>query len=133
MNVEELKKQYFSEGDLIKSQLEPLVSRIRSHCQIDQNGRVFITRDALSAKDKFILVVIARAVAAELEPSISAEVVVEELCRDTRLPSNQVRARGADAVKAKYVVSPRAGVYRAILHRMEKFLDGLGEGKGTRE
>jgi hypothetical protein len=125
MNVEELRKQYFSEGDLVKAQLEPLVSRIRAHCQIDQSGRVFITNQELSSRDKVILVVHARTVAAELESSISPDVLVDDLCRDTRLPSNQVRARGADAVRAKFVVSPRPGVYRAVLHRMEKFLDGI--------
>jgi hypothetical protein len=95
------------------------------HCEVDKSGQVLITNPKLSGRDKLLVVLIARAIAGELDSSISGDVTTAEIGRDTRLPANIVRARGADAVKAKLAVSPRPGVYRAVPHRIEKFLNDI--------
>ena len=126
MDVEQLRKQFFTDADVIKTRLEPLISKIRIHCEIDKTGQVLITNPKLSSRDKLVMVLIARAIAGELDSSISGDVTIAEIGRDTRLPANQIRARGTDAIKAKFAVSPRPGVYRAVPHRMEKFLIDFG-------
>jgi hypothetical protein len=61
-----------------------------------------------------------------MDSAISPEVSVLEISRFTGLPANQVRARGKDAIEEKFAQSPRSGVYRAMPHKIEAFLDSLG-------
>jgi hypothetical protein len=125
MNLEELRKQFFTDTDVLKTRLEPLVEKVRHHCEIDKTGQVAITNSGLSNRDKLVVVLIARAIAGELDPSISSDVTVAELAKFTRVPTNQLRARGQDAIKAKLAESTKPGVYRAAPHRIETFLNGI--------
>jgi hypothetical protein len=45
---------------------------------------------------------------------------------------HQVRARGKDAIEDKFAQSPRSGVYRALPHKIEAFLDALGTAQPKR-
>lgn len=125
MSIEELKKQFIVDEDVLKSRLEPVVAKALAHCRIDKSGRVEIRSTRLSGKDQVKLTLAARLIGAEMDPAISPEVSVAEIARATGLPANQVRARGKDAIEDKFAQSPRSGVYRALPHKVEEFLDGL--------
>lgn len=109
----------------LKSRLEPVVAKALAHCRIDKEGRVEIRGTGLSGKDQVKLTLAARVIGAEMDPSVSPEVSVAEISKATGLPPNQVRARGKDAIEDKFAQSPRSGIYRALPHKIEQFLDGL--------
>lgn len=127
MTLEELKKQFIVDEDILRERLEPVVSKALKHCRIDKNGQVLITNGKLSAKNRIKLVIAARAIAAQLDANIASEVTASELTKFTGLPANQVRARGSDAIKEKFAQSSRAGVYQAIAYKVEPFLDEISE------
>jgi hypothetical protein len=125
MNIEELRKQFIVDEDVLKVRLEPLVASALRHCRIDKNGQVLATSSNLSGRDQVKLVLAARAVAAQLDENIRAEVTVAEIEKYTGLPGNQVRARGKECIEEKFATSSGAGVYRAIPHKIEVFLENL--------
>lgn len=125
MNIEDLKRKFIVDDDVLKASLEPIVCKALNHCKIDKKGQVLITDSQLSTKDQVCLVLSARAIAAQLDASISADVTVTEIRTYTGLPANQVRARCNDAIKAKFAVAPAPGTYRAVPHKIETFLDGI--------
>jgi hypothetical protein len=124
-DIEELKKQFIVDENVLKSRLEPVVTKALLHCRIDKDGRVEIRNASLSTKEQVKLTLAARVIGSEMEPTISPEVSVSEISKFTGLPPNQVRARGRDAIEDKFAQSPRSGVYRAMPHKVEAFLDGL--------
>ena len=125
MSLEELKKQFFVDEDALKTRIEPVVAKALKHCRIDKNGQVLILDSSLSGKDKVRLTLAARAIAAQLDAQIPAEVKVTDIAKYTGLPANQIRARGKDAIEDKFAESPEAGVYRAFPHKIEEFLDSI--------
>lgn len=125
MSIDELKKRFIVEGDALKARLEPLIDKAVKHCLVDKNGQVRITRPKMPARDQVMLVLVARALASQLEPQISADVTVSEIAKYTGLPENQVRARGRDLIDGRLAESSSPGVYRALHHKVEDFLDGL--------
>jgi hypothetical protein len=131
MSIEDLKREFIVEDDVLEVRLEPLVSKALKHCRIDKKGQVLITDSKLSSKDQVRLVLCARAIGAQLDSLISREVTVAEIATYLRLPANQVRARCNDILKEKTAEVVRAGVYRADQHKIEPFLDSLAEGKPT--
>jgi hypothetical protein len=125
MNTEDLKRRFIADDDVLKARLEPVVDKALIHCKVDKKGQVLITNSNLSAKDRVCLVLAARAIAAQLDPTISQDVTVTDIGTYLGLPANQVRARGNDAIKAKFAESPVPGIYRAVPHKVEAFLDGI--------
>jgi hypothetical protein len=125
MNIEDLKKKFIVDDDVLKTRLEDIVEKALIHCKIDKKGQVLITNSKLSTKDRLCLVLSARAIAAQLDPSISADVTVTDIGTYLGLPTNQVRARGNDAIKAKFAEAPAPGIYRAVPHKIETFLDSI--------
>jgi hypothetical protein len=125
MNIEELKKGFFVEEDALKVRLEPVVMKVRDHCRIDKQGQVMVISSKLSTRDQLMLVLAARAIASQLDSTIAAEVSVPEIAKYTGLPTNQIRARGKDAIKMKFAESTKPGVYRAFPHKVEAFLDSI--------
>jgi hypothetical protein len=128
MSIEELKRQFIVDEDVLKTRLEPIVTKALAHCRIDKNGQVLITNPKLSGKEQLKLALAARAIGSQMDPSISAEVTVAEISKYTGLPENQVRARGKDAIADRFAQSPRSGVYRALPHKVESFLESLVTG-----
>jgi hypothetical protein len=124
-SIEELKKLFIVDENLLRSRLEPVVGKALAQCRIDKDGRVEIRNTKLSGKEQVKLTLAARAIASEMDTGISPEVSVLEISKFTGLPPNQVRARGKDVLEEKFAQSPRAGVYRAMPHKIEAFLDGL--------
>ena len=133
MNIEELKKQFILDEDVLKTRLEPLVTKALEHCRIDKSGQVLITSSKLSGRDQVKLVLAARAIAAQLDVKIHAEVSVAEIEKYTGLPRNQVRARGKECIEEKFAASPEVGVYRAVAHKIEAFLEGLSKGAKSKD
>jgi hypothetical protein len=125
MSIEELKKQFIVDEDVLRVRLEPIVTKALAHCRIDKNGQVEIKDTRLSGKEQVKLTLAARAIASEMDSAISAEVSVVEIAKFTGLPANQVRARGKDVIEDRFAQSPRSGVYRARPHKIEAFLDTL--------
>ncbi len=125
MNIEELKKQFIVDEDVLRARLEPIVTKALAHCQIDKNGQVDIKDRKLSGKEQVKLTLAARAIGSQMDPAISAEVSVDEIAKFTGLPANQVRARGKDVIEDRFAQAPRSGVYRAMPHKIEAFLDAL--------
>src|SRR6266852_3276128 len=114
MNIEELRKQFIVDEDVLKTRLEPLVASALRHCRIDKNGQVLITSSKLSGRDQVKLVLAARAIAAQLDGNIRAAVTIDEIEKYTGLPRDQVRARGKECIEEKFATSPGAGTYRAV-------------------
>jgi len=127
MTIEELKQKFIVADDVLKVRLEPIISKALKHCVIDKTGQVHVTDKRLSGKQQVMLTIAARAIASQLEPTISASVTVSEIAKYTGLPENQVRARGKDFINAKLAESPQRGVYRAVFHKVETFLDSIAE------
>lgn len=127
MSLDELKRQFIVDDDVLKARLEPILSKALSYCRIDKNGQVHITDSRLSGKNQVKLALAARAIAALLDEGFSCDVTAAEIAKFTGLPANQVRARGNDAINDKFAQSPKAGVYRAIPHKIEGFLDEISK------
>jgi hypothetical protein len=125
MSIEELKKQFLVDEDVLRERLEPLVEKALRHGKIDKQGQVLITNQSLSGKEQVMFVLSARAIGAQLDPGISVNVSASELGKFIRLPANQIRARSAQLIKSRLVESPERGVLRAIPHKVEGFLDSL--------
>jgi len=125
MSIEELRKQFIVDEDVLKARLEPIVTKALAHCQIDKNGQVDIKDKKLSGKEQIKLTLAARAIGSQLDPAIAAEVSVVEIAKFTGLPANQVRARGKDVIEDRFAQSTKSGVYRAMPHKIEAFLDTL--------
>jgi hypothetical protein len=125
MSIEELRKQFIVDENVLRARLEPIVTKALAHCRIDKNGQVEIKDIRLSGKEQVKLTLAARAIGSAMDPTISAEVSVVEIAKFTGLPPNQVRARGKDAIEERFAQSPRSGVYRAMPHKIEAFLDAL--------
>lgn len=134
MTIEELKRKFILDEDVVKARLEPLITKALVQCQMDKNGHVLIHDAKLPAKQQVMLVLAARLIASELDEKIAAEVSVGELAKYTGLPPNQIRARGNELIREKFALSSKAGVYRALPHKIEVFLDDLsGQQKRARE
>jgi len=129
MNIEELKKQFIVDDDVLKTRLEPIVRKALAHCRIDKKGQVLITDSKLSGGEQVRLTLAARAIGSQIDSTVPSEVTVPEIAKFTGLPANQVRARGKDAIKDKFAESPKAGTYRAMPHKIEAFLDSLSASK----
>jgi hypothetical protein len=132
MGIEELRKQFVVDQDVLKSRLEAIVTKALVYCRIDKHGRVEIRQTGLSGKDQVKLTLAARVIGAEMDPAIPPDVSAAEIAKLTGLPANQVRARAKDAIEDKFAESPRSGIYRALPHKIESFLDGLSSARTNR-
>jgi hypothetical protein len=126
MELEELRRKFIVDDDVLKTRLEPVVTRALDHCVIDKAGRVHITNRRLSGKQQVMLTLAARAIASQLDPNMSADVSIPEIKKFTGLPDNQIRARINDIVKERFAHSPKRGSYAANAHKVEAFLESLG-------
>lgn len=128
MSLEDLKRRFILEQDVLKSRLEAVVEKALPYCVTDQGGQVRLAAEGLPSKDQVMLVLAARTIASQLDPGISAEVNVAEISKFAGLPDNQVRARGNELIKARLAESTKPGVYKAVAHKVEGFLDSLARG-----
>ncbi len=127
MSLEELRRKFIVDQDVLKARLEPVVSKALNYCVCDKEGKVHILRRDLSGRNQTMLVLAARAIASQLDPKIAPQISVSEIAAYTGLPANQIRARGKELVEARFAESPERGTYRALFHRVEVFLDSMSE------
>jgi hypothetical protein len=133
MKIDELKKGFFVDDDALKERLESIVAKASAHCKIGKKGQVLIINVGLSSRDQVVLVLVARTIASQLDSTVAADVTVSEIREYTGLPANHARARASDAIEAKFAQSTGRGVYRALPHKLEAFLDGLSVGNKVRK
>ena len=126
MSIEELKKQFIVDDDVLKKRLESIGTKALEHCVVDKKGAVHFNNPKLTAKEKFQLTLAARAIASQMDSGLKAEVSVAELCANG-IPKEQVYARAADLINEKYATSPKKGYYAAVPHKVEAMLDSIGK------
>ena len=126
MSIDELKKQFLVDEDVVKERIENLLTKVLPHCVVDKKGTVHINDSKMSGPNKFKLVLCARYLASQLDAKISSAVPIADVETSTGLPASQVRARAKDAVDCKFAETDSQGVYRAKPHKIEAFLDSLG-------
>jgi hypothetical protein len=125
MSIEELKKKFIVDDDVLKNRLEEITTKALEHCVLDKKGNVHLNNPKLNAKEKLSVILAARAIASQMDSTIKNEVSVDELCVNSGLPRNQVHARAADLIKDKSVTSPKTGFYAAVPHKVETMLDSV--------
>lgn len=125
MSLDELKKKFIVSDDILKSRIESLIEKALNHCAVTNTGLVHITDNALPARDKIKLVLVARALASQLDSQFSAEVSVPELVQSTGIEPKQLSARINEVVKERFASTTARGVYTANPHKIESYLDSL--------
>lgn len=125
MSLDELKKKFIVSDDILKSRIESLIEKALSHCAVTKNGLVHIADNRLPARDKIKLVLVARALASQLDPQFSAEVSVSDLVRSTGIEPKQLSARINEVVKERFASTTARGVYTANPQKIEAYLDSL--------
>src|ERR1035438_9310485 len=95
-NLEELKSRFLVSESLSEAKMLSLLQLAIDHCAVDSNGNVEIKNEALNAKDKLMLVLVARFIAHNLDETIAADVTIDEFVRNVRIANEQVRARRSE-------------------------------------
>lgn len=127
MSIEELKKKFIVDDDALKSRLEAIATKAVEQCAVDKKGNVHFNNPKLNPREKLRLTLAARAIASQLDSTISGEVSVAELSANSGLPKDQVYARAAELVKQKSVISPKKGFYAAVAHKVESLIDSVAK------
>jgi hypothetical protein len=123
--LEKLKQQFLITDDLIKVNLEQLLTKALPFCAVDPKGRVHLKSTTLGSKNKIRLVLVARKLASELDSKFPATLSITDLVDSTGLSENQVRARTSELVRERFAESPSRGEFRASPHKIEPFLDQI--------
>jgi hypothetical protein len=123
--IDALKSRFIVDDDVINARLEVLVTKALEHCVVDKRGKVHVNNIKLASRDKLKLALAARQLASQLEPTIPSQMSVNDLMESTGLPRDQVRARMSEIVKERFAVPSDSGVFSAVLHKIESFLDSL--------
>lgn len=126
MSIEELKKKFIVDDDVLSSRLEAIATKALAHCVVDKKGAVHFNNPKLTAKEKLQLTLAARAIASQMDSGVQAEVSVAELSENCGIPKDQVYARSADLINEKSATSPKKGYYAAVPHKVETLLDSIG-------
>ena len=127
MSIEELKKKFIVDDDVLKGRLEEIATKALQLCVLDKKGNVHFNNSKLSPREKLRLTLAARAIASQLDETLSGEVSVADLAANSGLPENQVRARAAELTKAKFISSPKKGFFVAVPHKVEALLDSVAK------
>lgn len=124
-NLQELKNKFLVSDNLTEARMLSLLELAVKHCAVDSSGTVHIKNGTLKARDKIMLILVARLIASNLNESIPAEVPAEELSKNAAVALDQARARASDLIKERMISAVGRGVYKAQLHKIESFLQGL--------
>ena len=131
MDLDELKKQFLVDDEVVTEKLEQLLRKVLPHCVVDKKGAVHLKSSALSGKEQIRLVLAGRLIASKLDPEVSGEVTVDQLHEYTGLPKNQAAARAKECIDDKFAERSVRGSYRARMHKLEQFLDRLPAAETT--
>jgi len=125
-DLEKIKQKFFVDPEKYKLEEVPrLLERLLPYCQLDLKGKITLRYRGLTAKEKIFLLLAARALGSVLEPSIVAEVSVDEMASNFGIPKEQVWARLKELRDERFVLQPSPDTYRASSHVVEEFLDVL--------
>ena len=127
MSIEDLKKKFIVDDDVLKNRLEEIATKALQLCVLDKKGNVHFNNSKLNPTEKLRLTLAARAIASQLDETVSCEVSVAELATNSGMAGNQVRARASDLVKEKSATSPKRGFYAAVPHKVEALLDSVAK------
>lgn len=127
MSIEELKKKFIVDDDVLRNRLEAIATKALAHCVVDKQGGVHFNNPKLTAKEKLQLTLAARAIASQMDSGVQAEVSVAELSENCGIPKDQVYARAADLINEKSATSSKKGYYTAVPHKVEALLDSIGK------
>jgi hypothetical protein len=125
--LERLKQEFLISDDVVKVKLEQLLTKALPFCGVDPKGRVHFKFDEIGSKNRVGLALVARRLVSELDHIFVDTLSIAGLVESTGLDEKQVRARLSELVRERVAESPSRGEYRASPHRMEKFLDALGQ------
>jgi hypothetical protein len=128
MDREELRRKFIQDDEAIRKSLEEMVNVAFEYCAVDPHGGVHLKQRDLGGKTVVKLVLAAKAIANQLDESISAEATVAELSKATGLAENAARARASEAVAERFAESNARGSYRANPFHVAQFLTALGKG-----
>jgi hypothetical protein len=125
LNLEQLRRQFFVDEDLIANRLAELAEKVRKHCTVDRRGNVNVAPHIVGARNRLLVALSARTVASRLHADILEDVSVVELAEATGLPKSVVSARCGELVKSRFADSSRRGTFRMHQDRVGWFLDSL--------
>jgi hypothetical protein len=92
MSIEDIRKKFIVDDDALKSRLEAIAAKALQLCVLDRKGNVHFSNSKLTPRERLRLTLAARAIGAQLDDKLKAEVSVDDLSANTGLPKNQVRA-----------------------------------------
>src|ERR1700722_10127006 len=125
MSIEDLKKKFIVDDDVLKNRLEEIATKALEHCVVDKKGNVHFNGSNLSAREKLSLILAARAIASQMDETIKSDVSMAELTLISGLPEKQITARIAELTKDKLVTSSKKGIYSAVPHKVEALLNSV--------
>lgn len=125
MSIEDLKRKFIVDDDVLKNRLEDITTKALEHCVVDKKGNVHFNSSNLSAREKLSLILAARAVASQMDETIKSDVSMAELTLISSLPEKQITARIAELTKDKLVSSSKKGIYSAVPHKVEALLNSV--------
>lgn len=129
--MDELKSLFIVDESIQSEKIEGLVRKALSFCVVGRNGAVHLKDERLSARNKIKLTLAARALAAQMDEQIHAEVSNEELAVSTGLPPNQIRARLTEIQNENFADNAGRGAFKVRTHKIEGFLDELAKGRSA--
>jgi hypothetical protein len=131
MSIEDLKKKFIVDDDVLKDRLEDIATKALEHCVVDKKGNVHFNSSNLSAREKLSLILAARAIASQMDETIKSDVSMAELTLNSGLPEKQITARIAELTKDKLVTSSKKGIYSAVPHKVEALLNSVKRAEKT--
>ena len=131
MSIEDLKKKFIVDDDVLKNRLEEIATKALEHCVVDKKGNVHFNSSNLSAREKLSLILAARARASQMDETIKSDVSMAELTLSSGLPEKQITARIAELAKDKLVASSKKGIYSAVPHKVEALLNSVKKAEKT--
>ena len=131
MSIEDLKKKFIVDDDVLKNRLEEIATKALEHCVVDKKGNVHFNGSNLSAREKLSLILAARAIASQMDETIKSDVSMAELTLISGLPEKQITARIAELTKDKLVTSSKKGIYSAVPHKVEALLNSVKKTEKT--
>jgi len=131
MSIEDLKKKFIVDDDVLKNRLEEIATKALEHCVVDKKGNVHFNSSNLSAREKLSLILAARAIASQMDETIKSDVSMAELTLSSGLPEKQITARIAELAKDKLVASSKKGIYSAVPHKVEALLNSVKKAEKT--
>ena len=131
MSIEDLKKKFIVDDDVLKNRLEEIATKALEHCVVDKKGNVHFNSSNLSAREKLSLILAARAIASQMDETIKSDVSMAELTLISGLPEKQITARIAELTKDKLVTSSKKGIYSAVPHKVEALLNSVKKTEKT--